>query len=96
MHPEHPSAIYAILTDAVNFRLSQIIEENELKVLALSVKLDCFDFGKCRNGHIEMDTLFHTESVSSIDAYLYDAENNLLAKASCTLQYEKERRVPAH
>lgn len=93
---ENPRQIHALLTDAVFHRLNEIINENELVVLGLSVKLDCFEFSQIKQGVVEIDSLFHTESVSVMDAYLYDMANKLLAKASCTLQYEKTSRVPAY
>lgn len=87
---------YLILNQAIHYRFNQIVTENELVVLSLSVKIDCFDFTARSEATVEMDTLYHTESVSSIDTYLYDCDNNLLAKGSGTLQYEKTSRIPAH
>jgi uncharacterized beta-barrel protein YwiB (DUF1934 family) len=87
---------YGILTEAIQYRINQIVEENELKVLGFTLKVDCFEFTLLRQGYIEMDSLFHSESVTVVDAYLYDHTNALKAKASCTLQYEKVKRVPAY
>ncbi len=91
-----PMTLYAVLTESVQVRISQIIDENELRVLGFSLKVDCFEFSGLTHGFIEIDSLFHSESVSSLDAYLYDTLNVLKAKASCTVQYEKENRVPAY
>lgn len=86
--------VYAILTEAIFYRMSEVIDENELTVLGLTLKLDCFEFGRMTQGYIEMDYLFHSESVTSLDVYLYDQANELKAKASCTLQYENTSRIP--
>lgn len=96
LQPEEPVGIYTVISQAIQYRLGQIADENELKVLGLCVKIDCFDFRVCRQGHVELDTLCQTESVSSVDAYLYDQDNTLLAKGSGTLQFEKTSRIPAH
>ena len=93
-HPE-PVGTYTVISQAIQHRLGQIVEKTELKVLGLCVKVDCFDFRTCRQGHVEIDTLCQTESVSSVDAYLYDQDNKLLAKGSGTLQFEKTSPVPS-
>lgn len=72
--------VFTILNQAIHYRFNQVISENELHVLSLSVKIDCFDFKSPNEATIEMDSLYHTESVSSLDAYLYDKDNNLLGK----------------
>jgi hypothetical protein len=93
---QEPVGTYTVISQAIEYRLGQIVEENELKVIGLCVKIDCFDFRTYRQSHVEMDTLCQTESVSSVDAYLYDQDNKLLAKGSGTLQFEKTSRVPSY
>lgn len=93
---QEPVGTYSLISQAIQYRLGQLVEENGLSVISLCVKIDCFDFRTCRQGHVEMDTLCQTESVSSVDAYLYDQDNKLLAKASGTLQFEKTSRVPSY
>lgn len=96
LQPDEPAGIYTVISQAIQYRLGQIADENELTVLGLCVKIDCFDFRTCRTGYVEIDTLCQTNSVSSVDAYLYDQDNVLLAKGSGTLQFERTLRVPAH
>lgn len=81
-------AVFQILSDATRFRINEIVENNNLNLLGLSVKVDLFDFNRTNTGYIEIDTLHSSISVTSFEAYLYTNENVLKGKASCTFHYQ--------
>jgi hypothetical protein len=86
---EHESPpVFQTMSEAIQFRIAQMVDQQALTPLGLSSKFDFFDLQNVGSGFIEMDLLYTSSSVVSFEAYLYDVYDQLRGKASCTVYFQ--------
>jgi len=78
--------LFHVLYQAMQLRLNEELSGSSLKASSMSNKTDLFEPFEADRGYIEIDTLYSSESVIALDAYLYTPDGHLKGKASCTIR----------
>ncbi|RAV98158.1 hypothetical protein [Pseudochryseolinea flava] len=84
----HNSDYFQVMTDAIQYRMTELIDKNSLTLIGLSTKIDMFEI-ECghENCFIEIDTLHVSAQSIAFETYFY-VGRHLKGKGSCSLFFK--------